>query len=678
MSEIPHAVLSERFQEHLRGRRLRSAVFLTFYFDSAFFEQEVLPVFVDIPLSHAASMRLVQLEDALREISGQVAVYYDSNGLVTGDGGSAKLDIRRIPVQHRTGIFHPKNVFLLVEDDEPDENGDHAPTLIIGSLSANLTRAGWWENVECCHIEEIAKGERARLKDDVASFLESLRRKASAESEHLALREILDFLKSVEQLQRKSSDGVLHTHFFGGRESLPDFLDQTAGAFIRNSYLEVISPYFDDAVECMPLKALVERFEPKEVRVFLPRSAAGEALVRQELYESVRDLPDVQWGRLPKDLIRLGRSDEAGERFVHAKVYRFFTQNPKREVWFVGSANLTSPAHRAGGNVETGFLVVNVPLRRPDFWLTPEQRKPAEFVVRKEDEASASSDGTRLNLRYHWDKSRAELYWDAPSPSPRLRLTARGIELGTVESLPSRIWTDAASDLSIRVCEMLGETSLFEVHGNGELPSLLLVQEEGMSHKPSLLLRLSAADILRYWSLLTPEQRAAFLEARAPELAMTGQGADLVTRAKIALEHDTVFDRFAGFFHAFGCLERAVRTALEEGNEKEANYRLFGKKYDSLGSLLDRISSEQDKLDSVDRYVISLCAQQLCQEIARGYPKYWKAHSIDVKLLETRFAGLNEIRLQMIEQHGESFRQFLNWFDRWFLKRAEPVEVAND
>src|SRR5690606_1012700 len=99
--------------------------------------------------------------------------------------------------------------------------------------------------------------------------------------------------------------------------------------------------------------------------------------------------------------------------------------------------------------------------------------------------------------------------------------------------------------------------------------------------------------------------------------ALTGQGADLVTRARVALDHDTVFDRFAGFFHAFGCLERGVRAALDDGREKEANYRLFGKKYDSLGSLLDRVLSDQEKLDQVDRYVIGLCARQLCQEIAR-------------------------------------------------------------
>ena len=62
MAELPpHAVLSEQLEERLRGRRLIAAVFLTFRFDPEFFEQEVLPVFLEVPLSHASAVKLVQL-----------------------------------------------------------------------------------------------------------------------------------------------------------------------------------------------------------------------------------------------------------------------------------------------------------------------------------------------------------------------------------------------------------------------------------------------------------------------------------------------------------------------------------------------------------------------------------------------------------------------------------------
>jgi hypothetical protein len=673
MADIPRAVLSEHFQERMSARRLRTAVFLTYQFDAGFFEQEVLPVFLDVSLSHAAAIRVVQLEDALRTLRGHAAVYYDANGLVVGDAGSAKLDFRRIPVRHRTGIFHPKNIFLLVENESPDDSGHHRQTLLIASLSANLTRSGWWENVEACHVEEIEEGGKTRLRDDLVGFLDGLRRKTPADGDHAALRDILAFLRSTEQRSQKSTEGWLHAHFYSGRESLPEFLEDTAGAHLRGTYLEVIAPYFDDAPDCGPLTELIDRFEPKEVRIYLPRSQAGAVTCQRELFDSVRKTQGVRWGRLPKDILKLGRSDDAGDRFAHAKVYRFFTQNPKREICFIGSANMTSPAHQTGGNVETGFLVDIPPARRPEFWLLLEERPPSEFDVRTEDEKAAATGGTPLNLRYHWDRAYAEAFWDAPGAGPDLQLSARGLPLGTVQGLSSRVWTGLAPELTCRISDVLGETSLFHVQ-EGEKTALLLVQEEGMSHKPSLLLRLSASDILKYWALLTPAQRAAFLEARAPEIAVTKEGANLVAKAKITLESDTLFDRFAGFFHAFGCLERSVRSALEDGREKEASYRLFGKKYDSLGNLLDRMAADAQSGDPVDRYVIILCARQLCQEVARDHPEYWGAHAADAKILQEKFQALSTIREALLAQDPEQLPAFLQWFDKWFLKRAAAVE----
>src|SRR3954470_6376 len=93
MSKPPQAVLSEHFQERMKGRRLLAAIFTTFRFEPAFFETEILPVFLDVPLSQAREIKWVQLEDALRPLSGKLSVYYDRNGLVA-DGGPAKLDVR--------------------------------------------------------------------------------------------------------------------------------------------------------------------------------------------------------------------------------------------------------------------------------------------------------------------------------------------------------------------------------------------------------------------------------------------------------------------------------------------------------------------------------------------------------------------------------------------------------
>ena len=558
-----------------------------------------------------------------------------------------------------------------------------ARTLILASMSANLTRSGWWENVESCHVEEIAEGDKTRLRDDIASLLGDLRRKTRADSQHTALNEIRTFLKAVSPRLQKSTSGELHPHLYIGRESVPDFLENTAGRYIFGANLEIISPYLDDANESRPLNDLIERFQPKKVRIYLPRSKSGEVSCRRELYEWVCSQPEVEWGQLPEQFLRLGKNEDAGQRFVHAKIYRFFTRNPKRELCFVGSMNLTSPAHHMGGNLETGFLVDVPTPRRPDFWMAPEDREPVTFQLCKEDDAAAASGGTRLNLRYHWDRAQAEAYWDAKSESPTLRIEARGMLLGELASLPPQAWTDIDATLASRIAEVLEETSLFVVHGDSDNPALLLVQEEGMSHKPSLLFQLSATDILRYWSLLTQEQRAAFLEARAPEVALLGQGADLVPQARLVLKDETLFDRFAGFFHAFGCLERSVRTSLEDGHEKDANYRLFGKKYDSLGSLLERVASEGTAGVDVDHYVLLLCARQLCQEIERDYADYWREHGDDARSLRRRLEYLDALRKRLIESNpatpdSGSFETFLQWFERWFLRRARPIEGGDE
>ncbi len=140
-----------------------------------------------------------------------------------------------------------------------------------------------------------------------------------------------------------------------------------------------------------------------------------------------------------------------------------------------------------------------------------------------------------------------------------------------------------------------------------------------MAQRPSLLFDLSAAEILRYWSLLTTEQRAAFLEAHAPEMALVG-GAPISSPSTHALiDRDSFFDRFAGIFISFGQLERSVRESLASGKGRAAEYRLFGQKYDSLGRLLSRIREDEAKTSDnlIEHYVMALCARQMVDELRK-------------------------------------------------------------
>jgi len=671
----PRAVLSEHLEERLAGRTLVAAVFLTFQFDPAFFEQDILPVFFDIPLSHAPPVKLVQLAEAIPKVSEGIAVYYDRNGIIPGAGG-ARLDVKRVPMQ-ATAIFHPKNIFALVQDAEPDEDGHRAKALLVSSLSANLTRTGWWENVEVCHTEEIGEGDTTRLRDDLVGFVDSLIRRAGAKDadDHRTLRAIRSFLKGTDQRNTRTSAGQLHTRFYDGSVPVVEFLRSAAGRSLSQMNLEIISPYFDESFDALPLHDLLQAFAPKETRVFLPRNEKQEVLCSEAVYKGTRALDGVFWGRLPADLLKSGKSEAARARNVHAKVYRFFSESTKREVLFVGSVNLTSPAHRNGGNLETGFLVEVEPAQKPDWWLTPDAAKAVDYVHRSEKEGTATGRGTSLLLRHSWNTGSAEAYWDAAGACPPLSIRWSGVELFGLSALPSRTWKSLGLGETEALAKVLRSTSILEVRTEGQEDAFLLVQEEGMYARPSILFDLSPAEILRYWSLLTPAQRAEFLNARAPELAQSDEGAQLLALGAKFVPDETFFDRFAGIFLAFGCLERAVLNALPD-NPKEAAYRLFGQKHDSLPNLLKKVAdqAEQGQGDQTEHYVTMLCAKQLFNEVRKAHSDFFSAYRGDAAGLEAALTGIDGLRTRLIEQDPVGMPEFLTWFERWFLPRATPVK----
>ncbi len=696
MSEIPHSGLSDRMQEVIGDRKVKAAVFLTFRFEPGFFEQEILPVFFDIGLSHVGKIRVVQMEGVLRDSHCDVAVYYDHNGLIAqGEYESARLDVRRFPVVQRA-IFHPKNVFLLVANPG-DDNTPPTESLVVASLSANLTRAGWWENVECCQIEELHEGELSLMPDSIEALLDWTRKHCRRDEEHTALAAVKKYLqRSTTQRQRRIAGGSYLTQFFGSKGSFPDFLRDAAGADLRGAYLEVISPYFTSSDDAGPLEELIDYFQPKETRVYLPRGPAGEALCNPGVYDAVSNLPQTTWGFLPKAIVKRSNAKDAVDRTVHAKVYRFFHKSPKREFIFVGSVNLTRAAHQSGGNTESGTLVETTPEAGPlDFWLTPETRKPKAFKPRAEDEGVAVSGGSKLSLRYAWHTGVAEAYWHDRTNCNTLRVRDGDLDMFSVADLPAMQWVKLPSETAELLRQVLPRTSMLAVVDDDETTGFILVQEEGMWKKPSVLLSLSVADILKYWSILDTDQRNAFLESRLSDLLSSRDGSELVAKACTMEKDAGVFAKFSGYFQAFSCLEKTIQSALEAKRDQDALFRLFGTNYDSLTSLLNRLtrnpSLAETPLDStvaipvqgvedpVDRYIIALCARQMINQLRTATRRldFWEQYKTEVRDLDELMAKAQLSRDSIRMDGDNEMPAFLEWFERWFLKRATPMESSS-
>ncbi|GAA2331930.1 hypothetical protein [Dactylosporangium salmoneum] len=643
---IPHRVLTDAVQAAVDGRRVVAAVFCTFRFEPGFFEQEVLPVLFDRTLHHNSHIRRLQLEDALRPLSGKVAVYYDPRALVEGDRGPAVLDVRRIPVLPSTGFFHPKLVLVLIEDAQGRRE------LVVVTGSANLTQAGWWHNVECVHVECLRAEEPAALRDGLMGLLGHVSALAEHFKPHTPLDEIRDFLAA---LPRESRRRFLANGRVGGR-SLPQLFEDAAGADLHGLDLEIISPYLDAPA---PLEQLLSRFQPNRWRILLPEDR-DTAVCPEQLFDWVRQHGGT-WGRLP-GAVTAGGDPKARQRTVHAKTYRFF--GPDREFVFVGSFNLTRPAHQAAGNVESGVLVDGpAGRRRRRFWLEEVTERPVFARAAGEDE-DGGYDLIPLAVRYDWAEHRAEVLWGGDGPSPILRAEEGGLPVFEVRDLPPETWTPLPAEATDALAARLRQSSMLTVH-DGPRCGIVLVLETGMAHRPSVLVDLTAAEILRYWSLLSPEQRDAVI-------AEHGRALIDHTDAPVPAEPggaDTIFDRFAGVFHGFAALARSVTEALSEGRDEEARYRMFGAKYDSLPVLVERVARDEAG-DPVDRYLMVLCARQVADRIRRDWPDFWAGDPAGTTRLETALTVQDALRRGIVDSNGPDMDGFLNWYEAHFLHES--------
>jgi hypothetical protein len=411
----PQSPLSDQLRDRIGKRRVRVAVFFTYQFDPAFFETEVLQTLFDHDWSRNRRVALAQAEDVLRKVE-HLAVYYDLRG-IPETASSASLDYRRFGLSRPGGVFHPKNILLLLEDEDESQK---STSLLLVTTSANLTRAGWWENLEAAHMIELPENSKSLLRDDLLGdngLLSRVVKHDKTGEEHPAVEEIRKFLRYRTELSgQRSQNGVLRPRVYAGQMPLARYLLEDVQIDPTDFNLEIISPYFDNTDDAKAVVTLIEALNPRATRIFLPKSDVGVVLCRKEYYEAVAGIPRVSWGLLPRSFTRYAKSrEDSVDRFVHAKVYRLFSPRRNQEYLLVGSVNLTQAAHSAAnsGNLESAILFQPTPARnRLDWWLSPveDSYQPGAF------EDSASDDTSLLachivSFRYDWQNNTLSYYW---------------------------------------------------------------------------------------------------------------------------------------------------------------------------------------------------------------------------------------------------------------------------
>ena len=667
--------LCKQITDSIGGRRVIYALFTTYCLEPDFFELEVLPLLFDSTFSPDPKLRRFQLSRRLREVSG-IELYYDYGAFDAAE--SCHLDYQRIPISNGVSAFHPKLALLLVHDEET------SPSLIVLSGSANLTRAGYWENLECFHIEEFTAATSTPLRSGLLAFMNLLRRldrTRANDGQRQAWSTIKQFL-----LKLPSSRESRWLAFYSAPWSFPDFLQHMLGPRRGPWTVEIISPFFaQDPVSCVG-QMLRKNLNISEIRLLLPCDDSGEALCSRQYYESMsaRTDPPVKWCTLKDgELQKNGSGKNSVPRRVHAKVYRFYSRKLGEEYIFVGSVNFTARAFaldRRGGNynIEAGFWVQTDTSFQP--LLKPLDQEQTRFAAQLELPPGEAETAPLAALAYDWRTGSLSFFMESGERGLVLEIGDERGELARPTSNGQGAqWQNVqlTEELRERLEKRLRQTSFLSFKiGSGEA-RWLIVQESGMSVKPSQVVEeMSPTQIMQLWATLDPEEQQSLLERLMRELQPKEISSEY--RQQVMPDVDgSFFSQFSQVFQSFRSLHRHLKNALADGNQRDLEYYLLGQEIDSLPRLLAAVKRDDHGCPPYLKFMVGLAAREVV-ELHTSRPEIQELMDQNRHGAEALKAAIGALedeagRLDLGPYEGQR-QQFLAWFKNAFFM---PMRKGN-
>lgn len=676
---MENAVISDKLKELLADRPVRAAVFTTYTFEPEFLELEVLPLLIggNTPFSTDDRVKRFQVRESLREADFPVDAFYDLPLFRQEGNSSPGMEYGCHGVHEGNRAFHAKLILLLVHDESKERD-----CLIVAAGSNNLTKAGWWDNIECQHWETVwsdavHSGFLNQLRDDLVYLGE--RQQLTNPHRASAVDRINRFLRDCSE-----SDNAEPVYYFGlarSSQDFPGFLRQNRD-FIsshENWNLEIISPFFaEDTANLEHMRFLdlgVER-----IFLFLPQDEEKTALCPLEYFEHIRAEPRVEWAEWTAvNKQSLGLSGP-GFRRLHAKVYRFY--NHKQSWIFVGSINFTHKAMY--DNVEAGFLV---PLDDATPWLEPiEDVNSIDRFIQPEEpppgasvEHEESSTLPEMHLAFDWVDKRLTgktmaaddlaIFIHGPEGEP---VTARWNISATRSTYPDR--TESLE-------ETLKNGSLVKVSGFDRGSGIwfpehrVLLQQTGWTHKPIDHAALTPAEILTIYADMSRERRQALLtSAVIHKLVLAGYAGE-ITSIDYGKGLDQFFCEYAEIFHAFRQFRTQLKKAFQEGQDARIDYYLSGAGMDSLPTLRKYTVEHDDTnaLSSVTEYLLLLCMQEVYQDPQLS----GRAHVMEqLRAVESDITEIKASKSIRLENDNASRRErFFDWFETQFFKEYRALEL---
>jgi hypothetical protein len=683
---IEYSVISDHWTQLIGERRVTHAIFTTFNFEPAFFDLEVVPLL--LPGSSGFSpddrIKLMQVREQLREANIVIDVFYDPHPF-GGSEETPQLEYTHVSVDLDSRAFHPKLVFLLLEKD-----GE--ASLVVGAGSNNLSKMGWWDNIECLHTVEFRLGETilGHLHSNIGSALGYLanKRTGSASDAQSAVQAIQAFWASQAINEAMMLGKDYGPSFFFNAPDLMDGSAKSFPAFIQSvideaqlDEIEIVSPFFADN----PANKLhtLFRSEPMPgIALFLPRDHESKALCTPEYHAIRSEDTQTSWCRWSKDQKSVLVGDQQYRR-LHAKLFHFIS---KEQSWlFAGSVNFTNNAFF--NNAEAGFLLPSVGKRllqadqdEDVVCIPPEESSPGH-------EAEVRRSAPSMSIAFHWDTRTLKGRADNPVTVTLFDTDNQAV----IENWQLAPETQEIEGKAVRkLSGLLQRVSMvhFEAtdeHGESYDAGRVLVQQVGWTHKPMDLASLTPQQILSIYAGLSRERRETMLvNSLMKKLALAGQLGEL-TRSESDEDDQGFFSEYAQIFQAFRKLGQSLHNEITVENWRQVDYFLTGTGPDSLPNLINGAlklantpveegTLEQASLSQVSAYLLLLSAKETYQK------SEFNSRPGVVEQLE-RVAKELQRATDRIELEGSTDRgAFFRWFEKEFFREyrlVEPEDVTD-
>jgi len=669
-------VISDQLLNVINGRQVLAALFTTYTFEPDFFELEIIPLLLkrNTPYSTDERVKRFMVRDKLRESGMPIDIYYDLPMYRQSGETSPQMEYHSTGVNLGNRAFHGKVNMILVKD----KGGERV--LLIGAGSNNLTQAGWWDNIECQHWEEIRK---EHAQDE---FVKTLRRDTKFLADYhdqriatnSATHMIDSFLSSCD-----GSSSANDFYYYGlshieKRESFQSFLIQDNSPLkqYNNWMVEIISPFFVDKEKSNIHKDFLKGIGVNGIKLLLPFDSDNKALCQKGYFQHINDSDDISWADWEKKMVtELGGQQNAEPfRRLHAKVYHFY--NGIQSWVFVGSINFTHMAMYK--NVEAGFLVKQS--RITPMLEVIEKNEDLSFANLDEDvpgnnhETEDERSIPEIHLSFDWLEKKLLGYSKEVTDEVTIQiLDAEGDPVTTPWALTSET-SEYEGDTGC-VENVLKNGSLVMLHSSGHLfpDHRVLLQQLHWSHKPQFeSLNLSAEQILAIYAGMSLERRQMMLvDVKVRALMLSKMAGELTAHSDDQLI-DQFFCEYAEIFNAFQKLKEKLSQELEEKRFEQLDYYLTGSGVDSLPSLIKGVLDVDDEqtTSSVTAYLLLLSTIEIYQDERfknrLNVAAQLKTFEKDRRELKTK----NMLHLE----EGTDKNKFFAWFETQFFRSYKVIE----